>query len=192
MSRPRSIDDATILTAARTLFLKKGPGASTKEVAALAGVSEGLLFQRYNTKADLFFAAMAPPAADPRTILPSAELAVGDLNALERAAFHILAYFREVMPLLLPLVCHPLFDAKHFFRHEAPTSLQAWIDALVEFLEAQRPNDNVEKDPRGAATLLMTSMFGIALIDTIGIHGAPMGDEEIRAVVRALWEGIAT
>ncbi len=53
--RPRKIDDATILTAARPLFLEKGPGATTKEVAAHAGVSEGLLFQRYKTKADLFF-----------------------------------------------------------------------------------------------------------------------------------------
>jgi AcrR family transcriptional regulator len=53
--RPRKIDDATILTAARALFLEKGPGATTKEVAAHAGVSEGLLFQRYKTKADLFF-----------------------------------------------------------------------------------------------------------------------------------------
>ncbi len=29
---------------------------------------------------------------------------------------------------------HPSFDPERFFRHEAPASLQAWIDSLVDFI----------------------------------------------------------
>ena len=194
MPRPRRIDDATLLEAARAVFVEQGPGASTREVPRRAGVSEGVLFQRYKTKADLFFAALAPPAADPAAILPSSEEAIGDREALEEAALRILAYFREAMPLLLPLVTHPAFDVERFFHNEAPASLQGWIEALVRFLTAQHASDAQdtarEEDARAAATLLTSSMFGVALIDTIGIHGAPMDDAAIRRMVRALWDGV--
>ncbi len=122
MPRPRTIDDATLLAAAREVFVEKGPAATTREVAQRAGVSEGVLFQRYKTKADLFFAALAPPAADPTSILPSGEEAVGDRAALEEAALRMLGYFRETMPLLLPLVSHPSFDPERFFHHTAPVA----------------------------------------------------------------------
>ena len=191
MPRPRRIDDATLLAAAREVFVEQGPGATTREVARRAGVSEGLLFQRYKTKADLFFAALAPPAADPGSVLPSGEAAVGDRLALEEAALRMLAYFRETMPLLLPLVNHPAFDPERFFHHTAPASLQAWIDALVRFLDAQRAPESKPTDARGAATLLTSALFGVALIDTAGIHGVPLSDDAIRSMVRALWDGIA-
>ena len=190
MPRPRSIDDETLLEAARDVFVEKGPGASTREVARRAGVSEGVLFQRYKTKADLFFAALAPPVADPGSIL-SDDAAAGDPALLEDAALRILAYFREAMPLLLPLVSHPEFDAKHFFGSEAPASLQGWIDALVQYLDRRRGAGAGDVDAHSGATLLTSSLFGIALIDTIGVHGAPMPDEAIRGMVRALWDGIA-
>ena len=64
MAVPASSPDADRLDAAREVFVEKGPGASTREVARRAGVSEGVLFQRYGTKRDLFFAAMMIPADD--------------------------------------------------------------------------------------------------------------------------------
>jgi AcrR family transcriptional regulator len=185
MPRPRSIDDATILDAAREVFVAKGPGATTREVAKRAGVSEGVLFQRYKTKTDLFFAALAPPAAEPSAVLPSGEEAVGNLAVFENAALEMLAYFRESMPLLLPLATHPSFDPESFFHREHPASLQNWIASLVDFLDLQPAPDS-----QAAATLLATSMFGVALIDTVGIHGEPMTEETIREMVRALWNGV--
>ena len=68
LPRPRHIDDATLLAAAREVFVEKGAAATTREVARRAGVSEGVLFQRYRTKADLFFAALEPPEADPTQV----------------------------------------------------------------------------------------------------------------------------
>jgi AcrR family transcriptional regulator len=65
MARPVSIDDETILAAARTVFLAHGIRGTTAEVAQRAGVSEGSIFKRWKTKEELFHAAMSnEPAAD--------------------------------------------------------------------------------------------------------------------------------
>jgi AcrR family transcriptional regulator len=59
MARPVSISEDTILEAARALFVEKGPRATTAEIAKRAGVSEGILFKRYGSKAALHRAAMS-------------------------------------------------------------------------------------------------------------------------------------
>ena len=64
MGRKKTITDAELLEVARTVFVEEGFGASTKEIARRAGVSEGVIYQRFATKDELFFAAMIPPAAD--------------------------------------------------------------------------------------------------------------------------------
>jgi AcrR family transcriptional regulator len=58
MPRPVTISDDVILDAARATFLEKGPKATTAEIAARAGVSEGILFKRYGSKGALMRAAM--------------------------------------------------------------------------------------------------------------------------------------
>jgi len=190
MARPRRIEEETLLEAARVVFIEKGAAATTREIAERAGVSEGLLFQRYHTKADLFFAALVPPAADPVAILRSSAHGTDARQSLEEAALRMLAYFREVMPLLLTLVNHPSFDPERFFRHEAPASLQAWIDSLVDFIAARQGGNSQRSDSRDAAVLLTCALFGTALIDTAGIHGAALADDAVRGMVRALWNGI--
>ncbi|HEY3835379.1 MAG TPA: helix-turn-helix domain-containing protein, partial [Bryobacteraceae bacterium] len=64
MGRNKTVSDEDLLGIARETFVEKGFAASTREIARRAGVSEGVLFQRFATKEDLFFAAMIPPAAD--------------------------------------------------------------------------------------------------------------------------------
>ena len=58
MPRPVTISNDTILEAARALFTEKGPRATTAEIAARAGVSGGILFKRFGSKAGLHKAAM--------------------------------------------------------------------------------------------------------------------------------------
>ena len=57
MPRPIKISDEQILTATRAVFLEKGPRATTAEIAARAGVSEGILFKRFGNKGALLRAA---------------------------------------------------------------------------------------------------------------------------------------
>ena len=58
MPRPVSIQDEVILSAARELFLERGIDVATSEIAARAGVSQGIIFKRFRTKQALFNAAM--------------------------------------------------------------------------------------------------------------------------------------
>ena len=44
--------------------MEEGFGASTKAIARRAGVFEGVLYQRFANKDELFFAAMIPPPVD--------------------------------------------------------------------------------------------------------------------------------
>ena len=74
MGRRKTISDADLLETARGVFIERGFGASTKEIAQRAGVSEGVLFQRFTTKEDLFFASMIPPAADIDQLLHDSRL----------------------------------------------------------------------------------------------------------------------
>jgi len=58
MPRPRKYDDREILRVAADVFLEHGAGAATALIAKRAGVSEGILFQRFKTKEVLFEAAL--------------------------------------------------------------------------------------------------------------------------------------
>jgi AcrR family transcriptional regulator len=52
MPRNKTITDDEILTVARTLFLKEGVNASTRDIAKQAGISEAVIYQRFGTKED--------------------------------------------------------------------------------------------------------------------------------------------
>jgi AcrR family transcriptional regulator len=69
MARPRLISDELILSTARDVFLERGLRATTAEIAEKAGISQGILFQRYKNKEVLFRAAMSLDE-DPHKPLP--------------------------------------------------------------------------------------------------------------------------
>ena len=50
MSRTREIDDSQILEVARKIFVERGLSATTKMISRAAGISEGVIFQRFGTK----------------------------------------------------------------------------------------------------------------------------------------------
>ena len=63
-ARRRTTQEAhsALLSAAATVFGRKGlGGATTREIAELAGTSETAIYRRYHSKSDLFVAAAAEP-----------------------------------------------------------------------------------------------------------------------------------
>ena len=102
MARPRTISNDAILAAARQVFLAHGYQAPTAEIARLAGVSEGALFQRFRTKAELFVAAMHDAARhDPWHDRLLGGIGGADMRArLEDAAMAMLLRMRVVIPCL--------------------------------------------------------------------------------------------
>jgi AcrR family transcriptional regulator len=49
MGRKKTISDDELLDVARRAFVDEGFAASTREIARRAGVSEGVIFQRFQT-----------------------------------------------------------------------------------------------------------------------------------------------
>lgn len=109
MSRPVSIKDQTIIDAARATFLEKGIAATTAEVAERAGVSEGTLFKRFRSKAELFQAAMQPQFAELGWLADlESRVGQGDLQAqLTELGAAGIAFFRQLMPLIMMNYANP-------------------------------------------------------------------------------------
>lgn len=102
MGRARKITDEQILEAAREIFLGEGFGASTVEIARQAGVSEGSIFKRFQTKENLFFAAMGIPA-QPEWV-KRLEILAGQGNLKENLvalSLQMVDFFRDVLPRLM-------------------------------------------------------------------------------------------
>jgi AcrR family transcriptional regulator len=69
MGRNKTVEDEEVLAAAREVFRRGGHAASTRDVARAAGVSQAVLYQRFGSKEELFFRAMAPEPLDIAALL---------------------------------------------------------------------------------------------------------------------------
>lgn len=61
MGRKKEKSDEEILATARACFIEYGPAVATGVIAKELGVSQATLFNRFNTKKELMFAALGPP-----------------------------------------------------------------------------------------------------------------------------------
>ena len=190
MPRPRTISDDDILAVARTFFLKDGIMASTRAIAAEAGISEAVLFQRFGTKERLFFAAMVPGAAKLDEVF-DAEPGRGEVRAnVERSLLKLIDYFREVMPVFLKLVSHPAFDLTEFMKgHEMP-AMQIG-GRLTDYLAGEAVLGRVRGDHvRATAALLVNAVHNYALMECLGAHPADRAPHAVAGAVAALWDGL--
>lgn len=161
MSRPISISDETLLDAARALFTEKGPRATTAEIAARAGVSEGILFKRFGNKAALHKAAMSTQMVG--ALIQQNMRSAGPLRTLEdferfiRWQTHIL---RDVVPLVIMAWSSRTPD-------EMPTDLTGpkpaplvSIQTFAEMLEAEMEAGHLaRRNAEAAARIVMGSIW---------------------------------
>lgn len=104
MARTPRITNQQILEAAREVFLQKGFGGSTLEIAQRAGISEASIFKRFSTKEELFFAAMGIPET-PLWVKEMENLCgKGDLKEnLINLCFQMMEFYSEILPRLMML-----------------------------------------------------------------------------------------
>jgi len=189
MGRKKTITDAALLEAAREVFVEAGFGASTKEIARRAGVSEGVIYQRFATKDELFFAAMIPPPADLSQIFRQSRLKGRAL--VEKLTLAMIEYSRATLPVLLPLMLHPRFQFEEFARRHPESPLFFLRRALVEVLLRERDEGRIgDVDPRGAALLVWSTAHAIAFFERLGAHDRKFDSEIIRRTVQCLWDGL--
>jgi AcrR family transcriptional regulator len=193
VGRTKQVSDEAVLRAARDVFVEAGFGASTREIARRAGVSEAVLFQRHKTKLDLFFAAMIPPAielADER----GARRNRGAKAELEALAVQIMKYFREAMPVLMQLVMHPSFNLADLAEREKRLPLHRLGEAVAACLERHRSAGAITADSGRihAATLtLLATLHSLALFERMGLHGGSFPDKAIKNIVGLIADGLS-
>lgn len=192
MGRKPTISDARLLAVAREAFTKKGPSASTREIARRAHISEAVIFQRFGTKADLFFAAMIPPVLDlgagPAKAVPPAAAR----RRLESLIGRLVDYFRETAPVLGPLMTQSEFRFEEFARRHPKSSLVALRHDLTKLIAEEQRLGNIGPGPVGPLALLLISLgHTIAVFEHFGVHNSGFPAAFVRAAVDCLWRGLA-
>lgn len=171
--RRKETSDSEILEAARSVFLEEGFAASTKTIARVAGVSEGVLFQRYGSKKDLFFHAMSVPRPDLGEALEESRNTARAMRALEIVTLASLDYLRSIMPIILLVLTHP---ARQDFFHREPDAAHKLLEAfgldttLQEIFRERVANGELpERDYGTLTTILIASLLTRILHEQIGL-----------------------
>jgi AcrR family transcriptional regulator len=156
-----------ILEAARRAFSRRGDVAGTtiRDIAAEAGISEGIIYRHFESKEDLFFEAAVRPLHEAFALGEEKMAAlVPELPGADRHKLAV-AYYREMIELLadlIPLLGLVLFgDPKHadpFYRDHLIPALDElgdqWADAYRRITGKDQPTSRT-------ATLVH---FGVALM----------------------------
>jgi AcrR family transcriptional regulator len=156
-----------ILEAARRAFSQRGDVAGTtiRDIAAEAGISEGIIYRHFDSKEDLFFEAAVRPLHDAFAVGEERMAAlVPELPGADRHKLAV-AYYREMIEMLaelIPLLGLVLFgdpkQADPFYRDHL---LPALDELGKQWAEAYRRITGKKQPTSRTATLVH---FGVALM----------------------------
>ena len=191
MGRARTVEDEDILEAARLAFLDRGQLATTREIADAAGISQAVLYQRFGSKDDLFFAAMAPPPPDLEDLLGDPPRSAEDTEAyLADLADRLYRYFETVAPLFVQLATHTAFHADHLADAHQPMMGSGLVGALGTRLGDLAKKGCIRKgDGSAMAQLLISVVHGEAL--SAALLKTPPDEKRRRETIRLIWKGLA-
>lgn len=192
MARPKTISDADILRTAREVFIEGGALGSTREIAKRMNVSEATLFKRFPTKAELFLAAMAPPPVDVDELTKLARAQPDARRALRLIAEFTLAYFRDAIPRMLPLITHPAIGVDDLQKRFGKSPAAVLNAAIARYVSDQHRSGalNAPK-PQAVAGLIVATMHSIVLFELLGLHDGAIPRSAMDAMLETLWTGVA-
>lgn len=189
MSRPKTIQTVDLLSSAREVFVEHGIAASTREIARRAGISEAVIYQRFPTKAELFFEAMAPPSPTFDSLFGEFDTGVQlQLRVIARA---MLGYFREIQPIMLALAAHPGFDYEDYARRHPDSPLTQVREGLMSYLSEQANRGAVNPaNIRAAGLVFVATLNSLAFFERLGAHGGHFDDHFLDEIVQTIWAGL--
>jgi AcrR family transcriptional regulator len=188
MGRPKTITDDEVLRIARNLFRRQGHTVTTREIAQAAGISEAVLYQRFASKDELFFAAMHPRGPDLEQLLGPQAPSQDALDYLRAVVVRLAEHFGEVIPLALHVMTHPSFDPASL-AHAHPGARAVLVEGLAERLAVLARRGELAM-PSAAVTARL--LVGLAHDWALGrVHGgSPRGVRELKEMVDVVWEGL--
>ena len=191
MPRQKNTPDEVILDAAREVFLQDGIGASTLKIAAKAGVSEGVLFQRYGQKKVLFFKAMRLPPPNFTEAMQASNGCPNHLEALLVLVTSALDYLRSVMPMVMLVLSHParqeIFQTHTGQAHELLFEAFGISRLFREFFDQQVDLGRLrERDYATVTGILFSTLLARALHEQIGLDHHDSAHAWLKTVVEVL------
>jgi AcrR family transcriptional regulator len=190
MGRRKTISDDEVLRVARGLFREKGHSATTREIAEAAGVSEAVLYQRFGSKNDLFFAAMHPRRPDVEELL-GPEDPPDDAHAYLRAVVVRLGrHFADVIPLAVRVMTHPSFDPSRPARAQSRGPALLHEGLAVRLASLARRKRIATPAASATARLLVSLAHDWALMGVLSPGNTHRPDRVLRDMVDVVWEGL--
>jgi AcrR family transcriptional regulator len=190
MGRYKTISDDDVLRAARDIFRAQGHTATTRAVAEAAGISEAILYQRFGSKDDLFFAAMHPIGPDVEKLL-GPEDPPDDAHAyLRDVVVRLGKHFADVIPLGLRVMTHPSFDPATLARGrvKGPALLR---DGLATRLASLARRKRIAtRSEAVTARLLVSLAHDWALGGVLAHDNPPHRERALKEMVDVVWEGL--
>jgi len=191
--RIRAAQQMAILAAARTVFARRGLAATIDEVAAAAGVSHGLAYRYFASKAELF-RALAEEALTAGTGAP--DPADGTRTPGERVSYVLRALVanRRDHPETFQLLSHVLADPS------VPADLMALAERrgrefrsrLRELITAGQASGEVaDDDPDQLVTVIAACLDGLGRLTQprrgLGDAAFPSAEIVLRMVMKPGW-----
>jgi AcrR family transcriptional regulator len=189
MGRHKTISDDDVLRIARDVFRHHGHTATTRDIAKAAGISEAILYQRFGSKDDLFFAAMRPSGPDVEQILGPDEPMESGRDYLRSVVVRLAKHFAEVIPQALHLMMHPSFDHGAFARAHPHAHVILQQALAVRLTSLARRKRMTIASAELSARLFISLAHDWALASVMA-HGAPSRDRELREMVDIVWKGM--
>lgn len=190
MARPRKITIEQILNAAQTVFLKKGFGASTQEIATVAGISEGSIFKRFPTKEALFIAAMGMSKVSSVVSFIETMSGQGELRQnLEDIGLKMIGFIRELLPKMM-MVRSKGLPLPPMLTDSGMAPPVRVIKALTDLFEQEIALGRMQcPQPQIVAMMFLGSMTEYVFLSQAS---APLPDAEsyVKSVVDVLWKSI--
>jgi TetR/AcrR family transcriptional regulator, repressor for neighboring sulfatase len=184
-NRPEETSREALLRAATALFAERGPAAvSTREIAAAAGVNNGLIHRHFTTKDTLLREALARLAADIAAAEDTADTDGAKLLRFLDATAERASYWK--------LLARCILDGKSPEELQGDFPTVRRIVGLLEHLQAAGAVDGT-RDPRSLATLFIAMALGWFvfepwLVQAVGVDDRDRGvlRRELRATAMAL------
>ena len=188
MGRQKTISDDEVLRIARNIFREQGHTATTRAIAQAAGISEAILYQRFGSKDQLFFAAMHPRGPDLEQLLGPRDPPEDALTYLRTVVVRLGEYFAGVIPLALRVMMHPSFDPASL-AHANPGGPAVLPEGLAERLASLARRGELAMPSAAATARLLVSLAHDWALRRV--HGtSPRGVRELKEMVEVVWEGL--
>jgi len=125
-------------------------------------------------------------------VQPAGKTTAGGQERLCRPALAMVQYFRDTMPMLVPLVSHPGFQFEDFARQHPGSPLDVLRRDLVAFFaEEGRAGRTAAVDPGAAALMVFSLAQCVAFFGQMGAHGGRFPASLVERAVQCLWNGLA-